>query len=134
MIKNKSKTTQLRAIHKEILNILNKKCGLSASEIFEKLKLTELRNISQTTTYRAINFLCNTNLIKPLQFHDGHTRYELIQKENHHHHFICTSCNELFPIDLCPYNNIEEHLPEGFKVKFHNFEVFGICKECNNNS
>lgn len=127
------KTTQkltLKKTHKQILEIITQNCALNAYEIFERLKKTNPKNISQTTVYRALNFLVENFFIKPVSLNDGHTRYEIINPENHHHHFICTECKKLFPLDYCPYGNAENLLPEGFTVKFHNFEVFGLCAKC----
>ncbi|MEW5820649.1 MAG: transcriptional repressor [Cyanobacteriota bacterium] len=127
---NKSKQLVLKQTHQEILNIVTDNCALNAYEIFELLKKRNLKNISQTTIYRALNYLVEHYLIKPISLNDGHTRYEAITKDNHHHHFICTECKTLFPLEYCPIKENPDLLPEKFEVKFHNFELFGICSKC----
>jgi Fur family zinc uptake transcriptional regulator len=124
-----TKKIPLKKSHKEIIDILSHNCGLNAYEIFEMLKSREIKNISQTTVYRALNYLVDNYILKPVNLNDGHTRYEVIAAEEHHHHFICTHCRCLVPIE-CPYNNLESLLPEGFQARFHNFEIFGLCKNC----
>lgn len=120
----------LKESHNEIINLLKEKCALNAYEIFEYLKTKNIKNISQTTTYRALNYLVENNIIKPVHLHDGHTRYEISLEENHHHHFICLKCNKLFPLEYCPIEQIEKFVPDQFEIKFHNFEIFGLCTKC----
>jgi len=128
-MKKNARQVALKTYHKEIISILEEKCALNAYEIFEHLKERENISISQTTVYRALNYMVENHLLKPVNLNDGHNRYELISKENHHHHFICTNCQQLYPVE-CPFETVEKLLPEGFKVNFHNFEIFGICKDC----
>lgn len=133
MDKNVTKTSnniKLKKNYQEIYHIIQNNCALNAYEIFEKVNKNREKQISQTTIYRAINNLTELNLIKPVNLNDGHTRYESIEKTNHHHHFICLECKELYPLEDCPFELIEKNLPENFQVKFHNFEIFGLCDKC----
>lgn len=128
-----SENIKLKQSYQEIYQIIRAHCALNAYEICEKVNTGRTKHISQTTIYRAINHLSELNLVKPININDGHTRYESVEKSHHHHHFICLECKELYPIQECPFEFIEKNLPEQFEVKFHNFEVFGICEKCQNN-
>ncbi|MFK5281494.1 Fur family transcriptional regulator, partial [Lacticaseibacillus paracasei] len=47
----------------------------------------------------------------------------------HHHHFICTNCGKVIELKMCPLNYFEKQVP-GAKIQSHNFELYGLCAEC----
>lgn len=125
-----TETNNLKKTHIAVLDIIKENCAINAYEIFEKININREKKISQTTVYRAINYLEKNYYIKPINVNDGHTRYDMIQ-EKHNHHFICTNCKDILPIDYCPLKEGKTHfLPENYEVKFHNFEIFGLCPKC----
>ena len=101
----------------------------NAQEILEYLNATSDRKVSLTSVYRALNTLVELCLIKPLNFNDGHIRYEHAI-DDHHHHFICTSCKNVKDIDLCPLENKEYSLLDKCTIEYHSFELFGTCERC----
>lgn len=120
----------LKKTQKAVLELIKDNCAINAYEIFEKININREKKISQTTVYRALNHLEKNYFIKPINLNDGHTRYDAIQKK-HNHHFICTSCKEILHIEYCPLKEGKTNfLPEDYEVKFHNFEIFGICPKC----
>ena len=90
-----------------------------------------LKRIGLTSVYRGLNYLVEQADVKPLNFNDGMVRYELNHEGAHHHHFICTECNAIQALDICPFESaLESHLP-GASIHYHNFELFGLCAVCN---
>ena len=88
------------------------------------------KKVSLTSVYRALNQLVGQSLVKPLNFNDGQVRYELNNSHMHHHHFICTACNQVQVVDLCPFEGMAEKLKDMFSIHYHNFELFGLCRAC----
>lgn len=103
----------------------------TAQEIFEWIQRSpNSKEVSLTSIYRALNNLVNEAEVKPLNFNDGQVRYELNSQQMHHHHFVCTQCNRIQVVDLCPFEEFADRLGEKFHIQYHTFEVFGLCQPC----
>lgn len=101
----------------------------SALEIFHWIRRAHPdEKIGVTSVYRAIKSLLDRHTIKPLNFHEGECRYELNDVGAEHRHLICTSCRKVQVVDapIPP----EVPLDLRFQVQFSNFDVFGLCFEC----
>ena len=81
-----------------ILDVLSKaNKHLSAEDIYMKIHPSH-PSIGLTTIYRTLEILANIGLVFKFDFGDGRARYELaegFQKENHHHHLVCTECKRV---------------------------------------
>ncbi len=49
----------------------------------------------------------------------------------HHHHFLCTACDRVFPIHACP-GPMNDLAPPGFEVQRHDLTLRGRCASCVN--
>lgn len=49
--------------------------------------------------------------------------------ERHRHHFHCTACGEVTPIDGCP-GGMEALAPSGWRVERHDLTLHGRCGKC----
>jgi len=88
------------------------------------------KKVSLTSVYRALNDLVALAQVKPLNFNDGQVRYELNSQHMHHHHLVCTGCDNVQVLDHCPFDVVLNQLEGKFRVDYHNFEVFGLCGSC----
>ena len=50
-------------------------------------------------------------------------RWELAP-ENHHHHFLCNTCDKLYEINACP-EDLQRLLPEGYILEEHDILLRG---------
>jgi Fur family zinc uptake transcriptional regulator len=125
-MKSPAKSTQA------VLTALQALSHATAQEIMDWVNAQgKIKKLSLTSTYRALNTLLAEHRVKPLHFHDGSLRYEFIKEGgDHHHHAICTQCNRIEEVPHCPAGPALADLPEGFMVQYHNFEVFGLCQQC----
>ncbi len=48
---------------------------------------------------------------------------------DHHHHFHCLDCEQVFPIHGCP-GPMEGLAPQGFQVVSHDLTLHGRCADC----
>jgi Fur family ferric uptake transcriptional regulator len=123
-----------------ILNLLSRTSKhMSAKEIYRSL-LRIYPAIGLTTVYRTLDILEKMGYLNKIPLGTGENKYELITDSNqtHHHHFICTQCGRIF--DYTDYADEELELikkaeqrlkkKHGFKITDHNFEFYGICKQC----
>ncbi len=115
-----------------VLEALHQLNHATASDIMNWVNILQPnKKLSLTSTYRALNILIADQRVKPLHFNDGQVRYELNHPQMHHHHAICTRCNKVQVLDTCPFERLLEHPLKEFVVQYHNFEVFGLCQDCN---
>ncbi len=49
--------------------------------------------------------------------------------DRHRHHFHCTACDEVTPIDACP-GGIDALAPNGWQVDRHDITLHGRCGKC----
>jgi len=57
--------------------------------------------LDSVTLYRSLETLVEKSLARPVDLRHGHTEYELVG-ENHHHHVVCEKCGRIEDIDWCP--------------------------------
>lgn len=83
------------------------------------------------TVFRIMNILTKKGITLPIQFQEGKTRYELANKE-HHHHLICENCGGIEIVADLVIPNLEKEIQKmhQFRVLRHSLEFFGLCKVC----
>lgn len=124
------KITPQRLLIIKVLEDLGEEYHPGAEEIWRGVAARE-PNISRATVYRNLKQLVDSGIINELYFRDGKARFELNQE--HHHHFVCLTCGGTEKISAA--EKLEEVFKEiGLKRKVvsHQFEVFGICNDCEN--
>src|SRR5690554_4268898 len=110
--------------------VMENHCLLSAEEIYERCKEVDA-SISFPTIYRTLDMLVEAGVVRKLHFGQGRSWFEPARQQGHHHHLVCRECEVKVPIALCPEGLIREAARRNqFKVLDHQFEILGICKEC----
>ena len=88
--------------------------------------------LSFDTVYRNLRTLVELEILEQFERADGvKFRLHCTSHNEHHHHFICTLCESLFPLPFCPMET-KINIPEPFLVTGHRFEVYGLCSSCRN--
>ncbi len=123
------KLTQTRQYIIELF--LSTSAPLAYSEINDYLA-RRYKRLDKTTIYRELDFLTAQEIIKSLDFGDGKKRYELMDRE-HHHHLICTGCKEVQDVHF--HEGFEEQQKQilaamNFEITDHTLEFFGRCGKC----
>lgn len=120
--------TRQRTVVVEI--VADSACLQSAEEIYRRCKERD-DSISFPTIYRTLDMLVESDVVRRLHFGRGRSWYEPVRRHGHHHHLACLECGAVAPVDACPGQLIREAAGRyGFKVLDHQFEILGICKEC----
>jgi Fur family ferric uptake transcriptional regulator len=123
-----------------ILGLLRKSSKhMSAKEIYVSLH-KKYPGMGLTTVYRTLDLLARMGIITKLTLGDGQSRYEFKseEKEDHHHHLICTKCgqiinySEFLDEELRLIKKTEKKLAKkyNFIIKDHNIEFLGVCEKC----
>lgn len=101
---------------------------LAARQILENFRL-EFPSASYNTVYRNLYSLAEIGILEETNLNsEKHFRFHC-EANGHHHHFICTTCGDISPIDVCPISQVSDKLPNHV-INSHKFEVYGICPSC----
>ncbi len=110
-----------------ILDILrNSMRPLSAIEVHGILRAGGGRQ-SLSTVYRALDSFTETGLLIKGALED--VAHYQINSAKHTHFAVCTRCKSVVPLKGCPLKPAQV-ADDGFEVRGHSLEVFGICGRC----
>ena len=87
--------------------------------------------VGRTTVYRTLKLLQEAGLATELVLR-GETRFEREYKRQHHDHFICKACGEIFEFSSDEIERIQEEVASdiGFVIDGHRHQIFGYCRDC----
>ncbi|MCL4424185.1 MAG: transcriptional repressor [Firmicutes bacterium] len=105
---------------------------LSAEEVYNIVK-REASEIGLATVYRTLELLAELEVLQKLNFDDGRSRYELNDREvHHHHHLVCIQCGRVmeFAEDLLEELEKKVWNESKFLVLDHQVKFIGLCQEC----
>ena len=128
LVKNRLKRSEQREV---ILDtFLRSERHLSVDDL---LQLVQKRrsDIGRTTVYRTLKLLQAAGLAQELVL-QGQTRFEREYKRQHHDHFICKSCGEIFEFSSAEIERIQDEIAAeiGFVIDGHRHQIFGYCRDC----
>jgi Fur family ferric uptake transcriptional regulator len=97
------------------------------------LQLVQRRrpDIGRTTVYRTLKLLQSAGLAQELVL-QGQTRFEREYKRQHHDHFICKTCGEIFEFSSDEIERIQDEIAAGigFVIDGHRHQIYGRCRSC----
>src|SRR5687768_6797757 len=97
------------------------------------LQLVQKRrsDIGRTTIYRTLKLLQAAGLATELVL-QGQTRFEREYKRQHHDHFICKTCGEIFEFSSDEIERIQDEIAAdiGFGVDGHRHQILGHGRTC----
>jgi Fur family ferric uptake transcriptional regulator len=127
-VKHGYKNTKPRQAISDILE--NTGVPVSAEDIYNSLVKKAIK-INLSTVYRSLELLESFGVVNKTVISDGRALFELT-KDHHTHQMICTKCNKMIPVELCPLTDIQKQIEKSteFQVTGHRIEIFGICSEC----
>jgi Fur family transcriptional regulator, ferric uptake regulator len=114
----------------KILEALEGDVPLSAEEILEQIGQKCKVNLS--TIYRNLNILLKMGMVRKVNSIDQSDHFELV-KHHCHHALLCLECGEKVFFSECAFDQVVKEIESKsrFKVKHHNFEIYGLCPKCN---
>jgi Fur family ferric uptake transcriptional regulator len=97
------------------------------------LQLVQKRrpDVGRTTVYRTLKLLQEAGLAQELVL-DGQRRFEREYKRQHHDHFICKTCGEIFEFANADIERIQDEIAAeiGFVIIGHRHQIYGYCRDC----
>jgi len=117
-------TRQRRAIRRVLLDSSR---PLTPEEV-QALGQRDVPGLGLATVYRNVKLLAEEGWLSMVELPGSPVRYELAERP-HHHHFLCTSCDQAFDVHSCP-PEVETMAPSGFAVESHEIILYGLCPTC----
>ena len=114
-----------------ILSIINDSVShISAEQIHQKVR-ERYPFVNISTIYRTLNLLKKLRLISETDLGEGYVRYELLERERHHH-LVCRRCGESFALEHEFLKPLQLRLLKkyGFTADLDHFAIFGLCQRC----
>ncbi len=124
----KRQTSQRRAI----LRALETASGpLTPQNVLERARQSH-ESLGLATVYRNLSSLEREKKVVAVYLPGESVRYELAERDAHHHYFCCGACEEVFELSTpCPVAVLEGvTLPGGFQVRNHELTLYGLCPNC----
>ena len=117
-------TRQRRAIRRVI-----EEAGrpLSPQEVL-KVAQTHTPSLGIATVYRTLKGLVTQGWLVQVELPGEPPRYETATKD-HHHHFQCRTCGQVYEIEGCP-EDVQPLTPAGFLLEGHYMVLYGQCATC----
>ncbi|SCZ81466.1 Fur family transcriptional regulator, ferric uptake regulator [Acidaminobacter hydrogenoformans DSM 2784] len=116
----------------DLLDQLVKGSGpTTAEQLFLSLR-EEASAISLSTVYRILDAFELKGLVEKVVSTDENKAVYELNRHEHGHHLICTSCKSRMTITGCPLAGYEEALAKStnYKITGHRLEVYGLCPKC----
>ncbi len=87
------------------------------------------------TVYRTLDLLCDLGVLRPVYQGTGAAHYVLME-DGHHHHLICSQCEQVVEFDDCVVETLQEAIGRrfDFQVQGHLLELYGLCPDCQDRS
>jgi len=103
---------------------------LSPQQVLNAARL-QAPGLGIATVYRTLKALQSDGWLCLVELPGQPARYERSGKQ-HHHHFHCQVCGEVFEIEACPCT-MASMVPKGFQLERHEIILYGLCKWCRQN-
>ena len=116
----------------DLLDQLIKASGpTTAEQLFLSLR-EDASAISLSTVYRILDAFELKGLVEKVVSTDENKAVYELNRHEHGHHLICTSCKARMTITGCPLAGYEEALAisTNYKITGHRLEVYGLCPKC----
>jgi Fur family ferric uptake transcriptional regulator len=121
-------TQERRAVLQEIFL---SRGHMEADELSHNLRKKKKR-ASRATTYRTLDLLVESGIVRKVDLGHGHSHYELVLDHPHHEHMICLECGEVVEFsDHTIERALHKLCKRGrFEHTSHRFQIFGYCHKC----
>ncbi len=84
-----------------------------------------------STVYRSLELFVQTKLATEFRLPQGEALAYYLNTHAHKHYAICTACNVMLDLSMCPMAEIEAELSkQDFNIASHRIEIYGLCEKC----
>ncbi|MBP7060764.1 MAG: transcriptional repressor [Candidatus Moranbacteria bacterium] len=112
--------------------LLARPTPLSVPHILDELTVRKIQ-VNKTTIYRELERLEQLGIVKNIILQDRKQYFELASRV-HHHHFVCTECQNIMEVEIDEARLLTEAetlgRQLGFRITTHAVEFYGQCVTC----
>jgi Fur family transcriptional regulator, ferric uptake regulator len=104
---------------------------LTSTEILNQVNVADA-NIGRASVFRALELFTRLSIIRPTFIESSMTPTYVLLPDGHHHHIICTNCNQVIEFENCGLNKLAQELERSLNVQLsgHLLEFYGLCANC----
>jgi Fur family ferric uptake transcriptional regulator len=121
-----------RSAQREVIleAFLNAGRHVSVEDLLRMVKRRDPQ-VGRTTIYRTLKLFQEAGLASELLL-GGEARFEPLWKREHHDHFFCVGCGEIFEFQSPEIEKLQEEIARGlgFVIEGHRHNIFGRCRKC----
>jgi Fur family transcriptional regulator, ferric uptake regulator len=88
--------------------------------------------VGLTTIYRNLQSMAERGEVDVVRRADGESMYRRCDRDEHHHHLVCSGCGYSVEIDNPDLERWASSTAarHGFTLETHDLELFGLCEAC----
>lgn len=123
--------SRLTPAREAILQALVASGGHMTADALVELVHESSPRTGRMTVYRTLDLLCELGVLRPVYQGTGAAHYVLME-DGHHHHLICSQCEQVVEFDDCVVEALQETIGRrfDFQVQGHLLELYGLCPDC----
>lgn len=110
--------------------VLSATGAFTADELYHRLRQAS-PGIGLATVYRALGAMHAAGGIATVGERGGSVLLAHCDRDDHHHHLVCTSCGDVISVD-CPLGEaaLAAAARAGHLVTRHEITLYGLCARC----
>lgn len=123
------KLTHARLTVLEVILSMGGHC--TSSDVLEAVAEID-ESIGRASVFRTLDLLTQLGIIRPTYVDTSMTPQYVMMPDGHHHHVICTRCNQVFEFKDCGLSDLSKQLEDKFNLEItgHLLEFYATCKTC----
>lgn len=115
-----------------VLRVIENAGGhLTSTEILNQVTLVDA-SIGRASVFRSLELFTRLSIIRPTFIESSMSPTYVLLPDGHHHHIICTNCNQVIEFENCGLNKLAQELERSLNVQLsgHLLEFYGLCADC----
>ena len=115
-----------------IVEALQDAAGFKTAQDLHRDMVSSGERVGLATVYRNLQALADAGEVDVLHTGLGETMFRLCEASEHHHHLVCRGCGRSIEITADEVETWATRVARrhGFRQMTHTAEVFGICRDC----
>lgn len=124
------KLTHARLTVLDVIQNLGGHC--TSAQVLESVSASD-ESIGRASVFRTLDLLTQLGIIRPTYVDTSMTPQYVMMPNGHHHHIICSNCNQVIEFENCGLSELTSKLEAEYNLNItgHLLEFYAECKDCN---
>lgn len=104
----------------------------TVDDLYDELRRHGDRRVSRATIYRTLELLTESGLVNKIDWIGSTTHYEIAMVDEHHDHFICTHCGQIYEFFSPTLEAVQDRVCTalGLTADDHTLKIEGVPNHC----